>query len=159
MGKVSEEVNNISPYETVQERGKYTANGYTFEIEPVYFGEEEEYFSDNHLSAFLQNSKEDIQDKDLAQYIIALFQIKGEEEAKKDLRVLGRVKLWLVKLFKKDYRYYSENPKALGFIKWMERKVKYKGRHIRFYDLERKYKLTKIEIAKMYRYMEDLSGF
>ncbi len=159
MNKVGEEKQEFSSYETVQERGKYIVNGYTFEIEPVYFGEEEEYFTDNHLSAFLQNEKEEIKDKDLAQYIIALFQIKSEEEAKRSLRGLLRVKLWLAKLFKKDYRYYSKSPKALGFIKWMEKKVKYKGRNIRFYDLERKYKLTKVEIAKMYRYMEDLSGF
>ncbi len=159
MGDLREKKDEITEYETVQERGQFTANGYTFDIEPVYFGEEPEYFAENPLSLHLQEKGENLSDKDLATFIIALFQIKSKEEVKAELGFIGRIKLWLAKLTKKDYRFYSDSPGAVGLIKWMERKVKYKGRHIRFYDLERKYKLTKIEIAEMYRYIEDMSGF
>lgn len=150
----------VSAYEVVQEKGHYTANGFTFEVQPVYFEEEYEYFSENPLSMLLQQQKEAVDDKDLAQYIVALFQVKSKEEVLNALGTFGRIKLRLVKLFKKDYHYYSDNPSAVGFIKWIEKKVKYKGKNIKFYDLERKYGLTKLEIARMYRYMEKLSrGF
>lgn len=150
----------ISAYEIVQERGHYTANGFTFEILPVYFEEEFDYYSDNPLSMLLQKQQEDIDDKNLSQYIIALFQVKSKDDVLASLGLFGRMKLKLVKLFSKNYHYYSDNPSAVGFVKWIEKKVKYKGKKIRFYDLERKYGLTKLEIAKMYRYMEELSrGF
>lgn len=150
----------VSAFEIVQERGQYTANGFTFEIKPVYFEEEAEYFSDNPLSMLLQQRKESVEDKDLAQYIVALFQVKSKEEVLAELGLFGKMKLKLVKLFRKNYHYYSDNPGAVGLIKWIEKKVKYKGKNIKFYDLERKYGLTKLEIAKMYRYMEELSrGF
>ena len=158
MAKIdSNKVPEVSEYETVQERGVYSANGYTFSVEPVYFKEETEYFFDVPLSLHLQESKSEITDKDLVEYFIALFQANNKAKDQESLGWFARVKLWLVKHTRKGY--YSDCPGAIGMVKWIEKKVKHKGKNIRFYDLERKFKLSKLEVVRLYRYMETLSGF
>ena len=156
-------INEVGMYETIQERGSYYANGYKFEVEPIRFEEESSYFRDVPLSIYLQNpekeDREEITEQYLARLIASLFQSNSEEEVEASLGKYGRLKLWLVKLTSKRYKYYSDNPSVIGLIKWLERKVKYKHKHIRFYDLERKYKLTKREIAGLFLYMHNLSGF
>ena len=152
---------NIEPtsYEVMQERGKFEANGYIFTIEPVYFGEEEEYWQD--VQFLLHPEKDDCTDRDLAKFGIMLFQMGGSKgnNVKGQLGLFQRMILWLVKHTTKRYKYYSDNPSMVGAIKWIEKKVKYKGKHIRFYDLERKFGLSKSEIIKMFGYFEAMSGF
>ncbi len=44
-------------------------------------------------------------------------------------------------------------------IKWLEKKVSYKGRKIKFYDLERKYGLNKLEIHQLMCKFMEISNF
>lgn len=154
--------NEIVSESTMMERGKFTANGYTFTVRPVYLGEEDDYLSEIAVSPVpvSNEGKPDYDledDKKLGQWSIALFS--------KTLNKTGKIKHgrfynFLRKLFrKKDYRYYADVPAIQPLIKWIERKVTYKGRKIHFYDLERKYGLSKAEIERLFIYFHELSGF
>lgn len=151
-----EDINVVGDDEQTLERGVFVANNYIFDIQSVRFEEEREYFSDVPLSIHLLNKKEEPQ-QDLARIMATLFQIDSEEEIKASLGKFGKLKLWLVKHFRRNYKYYSDSPSATGLIKWLERKVRYKNKRIRFYDLERKFRLTKKEIADMFLYLHNLS--
>ena len=153
--------------EIMAERGEFIANGYTFTIEPIYYNEESAFqdamphYSGKQFCLFPRDKdgtiKKTTSDDELAKFGIMLFQLQDAdpEEAYKG----SRFKVWLYKHLFKDYRYYVDNPNVMGFIWWVEKKVSYKGRHIKFYQLERKFKLTKAEIIKMLGYLEAISGF
>lgn len=144
----------------MMERGKFTANGYTFTVKPVYLGEEDEYFSDMTISPVPKQEEGDDKptDKELSRWAVALFssKVNGVDGIRKK-GVLSRIFLWL--FYRNDYRYYSYRPAVMPIIKWLERKVTYKGRKIKFYQLERKYGLNKAEIEKLIIYFHELSGF
>lgn len=151
--------------DTILERGEIVLNGYKFTVKPVYFGEESEYLQDVPIPIYPQaKEKSEITDKDLSRFGIMLF-IQDMENAdgkklKKKLGLFQRIKRWWTKKFVHDYRYYSDNPSILGLVKWIERKVYYKGHPIRFYDLERKFHLSKSEIVKLFGFFQDnVSGF
>lgn len=144
----------------MMERGKFTANGYTFTVKPVYLGEEDEYFSDMTISPIPKQEEGDDEptDKDLSRWAIALFSSKVNGIEKPHRRsVLSRILGGL--LHRNDYRYYSDRPAVMPLIKWLERKVFYKGRRIKFYQLERKFGLNKSEIEQLIIYFHELSGF
>lgn len=146
---------------TMLERGIFEANGYKFTVKPVFLGEESEYIEDVG-GAFYPRKKngEELTDKDMSHYAMALFQkTSGTNDRQEWLGLFGRFKRWFAKTFTKNYEYYSDNPSVLGLVKWIERKVYYKGKRIRFYDLERKFGLNKSEIVKLFVYFQDLSGF
>lgn len=155
----------IKNEETMLERGMFTANGYTFAVRPVFLGEEDEYLNDMKISPIpaAKDDGEEWTEKELGTYTITLFSGKLNDFLKidtDDKSFLGTIKRILNKLFmKKDYRYYDNVPAIQPLVKWLERKVTYKGRKIRFYDLERKFKLNKAEIEKLIIYFHELSGF
>ena len=153
-----------SKAEIMFERGHFTANGYTFTVEPVRLGEEEQYLSDVRFFLYPHDENgravEEPTEQELTRFAIALFMKKGaKKKAPSKPGLIPRVKLWLAKHIKKDYRLYADNPEIMGALKWIERKVKYKGKNIRFYDLERKYGLSKAEIINLFGYFEKMSGF
>ena len=67
--------------------------------------------------------------------------------------------IWRLKKTKRNYLFYCDNPNAMIIAMWLERKVSYRGRPIRFYDLERKFMLNKSEIERLICYLHELSGF
>lgn len=156
-----EEIKNIVNEEIMLERGKFVANGYTFTVRPVYLGEEDEYLSEMTVSPIpIEKEGEKIDqddDKKMSQWSIALFSesLNGVKKRKK-----GRFYNFLCWLFRRrDYHYYSDVPAIQPLIKWIERKVTCNGKKIRFYDLERKYGLSKAEIERLFIYFHELSGF
>lgn len=142
----------------MMERGKFTANGHTFMVHPVYLKEESEYFSEIRFSPVPNPDEGEKTDKELGRFAIALFldHLNHPEGSTKKSRLRG----FFARLFRRrNYRYYDDVPVVQPLIKWLERKVTYKGRRIRFYDLERKYGLNKAEIEKLIIYFQQLSFF
>lgn len=155
------ENNNVLNEDTMLERGKFVANGYTFLVKPVYLGEEDEYLSEMTVSPIpiiKEGEKLDQEnDKEMAQWPIVLFS-ESLNNVKKKKR--GRFYNFLCWLFRRrDYRYYSNVPAVQPLIKWIERKVTCNGKKVYFYDLERKYGLNKAEIERLFIYFHELSGF
>lgn len=160
MSKENENNVEILNEDIMMERGKFTVNGYTFTVKPVYLGEEDEYFSDITISPVPKREEGDdaLTDKDLSRWAIALFSNKvNESENKRQGGILSRFFAWL--FHRNDYRYYSDRPAVMPLVKWLERKVTYKGRNVKFYQLERKYGLNKAEIERLIIYFHELSGF
>lgn len=156
-----EVIKNAENEDTMLERGKFLANGYTFIVRPVFLGEEDEYLAEMTVSPVpISKDGEAIDqknDKQMAQWSIALFSesLNGVKKKKR-----GRLYNFLCWLFRRrDYRYYSDAPAIQPLIKWLERKVTCNGRKIRFYDLERKYGLSKADIERLFIYFHELSGF
>lgn len=149
----------------MMERGIFTANGYTFAVKPVFLGEEDEYLFDMSISPIPipKENGEEYTEKELGQWSIALFSKSVNTSKKNDeekIGFLGFLSRLFQKLFKpKDYRYYSNYPAIQPVIKWLEKKVTYKNRKIRFYDLERKFGLNKTEIERLIIYFHEISGF
>lgn len=148
------------------ERGKFVANGHTFLVHPVYLGEENEFFSDmafseNGIFSPIPNAEEGVDkltDAELGQWAIALFseQLNGQKEEKKK-KFFSKI---LNKIFRrKDYHYYADVPVVQQLIKWIERKVTYNGKKIKFYNLERLYHLSKADVERMFIYLYQISFF
>lgn len=150
-----------SKKETMLERGIFRANGYEFVVKPIYLMEEDEFLSDVPYSLYPQSKDGSVlTDKDLGYYAIAMFRNKVLSESEKEnTRVIEKIKIWFSKHFSHTYRYYADNPSVLGLVKWVEKKVFYKGKPIKFYELERKFMLNKSEIVKLFGYLQDLSNF
>lgn len=152
---------NVINEDTMMERGFFTANGYTFQVKPIYLGEEDDYLAEVTISpipiAVDESVEVDMDDnKTLSYWIITLFShsINGKSKAH------GHVYEFFNRLFRRrDYRYYSNLPQIQPLIKWIERKVTYKGKKVYFYDLERKYGLSKADIERLFIYFHELSGF
>lgn len=146
---------------TMLERGIFEANGYKFTVKPVFLGEESEYLDDVAYALYPRAKEgEEITDKDLSHYAMMLFrEVNSKNNKHERVGLLERFKRWFAKTFIKNYEYYSDNPSVLGLVKWIERKVYYKNKRIKFYELERKFGLTKAEIVKLFGYFQDLSGF
>lgn len=147
--------------ETMLERGTFEANGYKFTVKPIFLGEEAEYLDDVAYALYPRAKEgEEITDKDLSHYAMMLFrEVNSKNNKHERVGLLERFKRWFAKTFIKNYEYYSDNPSVLGLVKWIERKVYYKNKRIKFYELERKFGLTKAEIVKLFGYFQDLSGF
>lgn len=145
----------------MMERGKFVVNGYTFTISPIYLMEEDEYFSDLRLSPVptATESGEELSDKELGQWAMALFSTKVNNEGQpyKKMSAWRRFFIWL--FHRNDYHYYADAKGITPYIKWIEKKVKYKGKKVKFFELERKFSLSKAEIEKMFIYLHKLSGF
>lgn len=144
--------------ETMKERYSYSANGYSFTVTPVFLGEENEYFSD--VSYALYPAKKDgqeVTDKDLSHFAMALFRDDGTKL--ENVGFAERLKIFIAKKFTHTYKYYSDIPSAAKIAKWVEKKVSYKGKPVKFYDLERKFQLSKSEIVNLLKTLQDASGF
>lgn len=153
---------NIVNEEAVMERGKFIANGYKFIVKPVYLGEEDEYLSQLTVSPVPVKMDGDTEidknnDKKMGDWIIALF---SKQINKKTENEHGNIYNFFMRLLhKRDYRYYSNVPAIQPLIMWLERKVTYKGKKVYFYDLERKFGLSKADIERLIIYFHELSGF
>lgn len=143
------------------ERGKFTANGYTFTVRPVYLGEEDEYLSQVTVSPVPVSQDGEVidknDDKKMGQWAIVLFSESLNKVKKKKKGKLYQFFTWLFK--RRDYRYYSDVPSIQPIIKWIEKKVTYNGKKVYFYDLERKYGLSKADIERLFIYFHEISGF
>lgn len=156
-----EVIKNEDNEQLMLERGKFVANGYTFTVRPVYLGEEDEYLAEMTVSPIPVTNEGELlnqeNDKQMSQWLIALFSesLNGIKKKKR-----GRFYNFLCWLFRRrDYRYYSNVPAIQPLLKWIEKKVTCNGKKIRFYDLERKYGLSKAEIERLFIYFHELSGF
>ncbi len=145
----------------ILERGKFTANGTTFTVKPIFLGEEDCYLGDLSFSPIpLIKDDETLTDKErdkkIGSFIITLFSGKLTEMLKQKPKNLT---LWekLLKRFSKKHYYIGNG--AYPLVKWVQKKIFYKGRPVTFYDLERKYNVSKVDIEKMIIYMHELSGF
>lgn len=153
---------NVVNEEAMLERGKFIANGYTFIVKPVFLGEEDDYLSQLTVSPVpvkLDGETEIDKDNDkkMGDWIIALFSKQINDKTPKEH---GKIYNFFMRLFhRRDYRYYSHVPTIQPLIMWLERKVTYKGRKVYFYDLERKYGLSKADIERLIIYFHELSGF
>lgn len=160
MGTENESKVNILNEDIMMERGKFTANGHTFIVRPVYLGEEDTYFSEINIAPVpsIQDGADSPSDKELGRFAIVLFSktINGENAGKQQ-GLFRRIINWL--FHRNDYHYYSSYTSMQPIIKWLERKVTYNRRKIRFYDLERKYGLNKAEIERLIMYFHEISGF
>lgn len=149
-------------FDTMMERGEIVLNGHKFVVKPIYLGEEHDYLEDVSYSLYprIKEDQEPTQ-KELSRFAIFLFsQFEGDDEKSPVHKGLfGKIKMWFIKRFIHDYRYYSDNPSVVNLVKWIEKKVYYKKKPIKFYDLERKFGLNKAEIIELFRYFQDLSGF
>lgn len=144
------------------QRGIFKANGYEFTVYPIVLDEVSEYIHDGVIvPKKVNNEGKELTDKELGQFLITCFSSPSKKEDslcdKKETSIFKSVK----SLFKREKNIidYSQYPYASGFVKWVEKKVFYKGKSIMFQDLERKYFLTKPEIAKLIIYLNESSGF
>ena len=160
------------------ERGNLTANGYTFVVTPICLGEEDSYFGDMPFSPVpLFNDKKSDKplsnnevNKIIRSHIITLFSPKYLQV----LKTIEREKLTLAQKKAVDFKqltffqrflkryvksFYYLDSVAYPLTKWLQKKVYYNNKKVTFYDLERKYNLSKEEIGKMVIYMHDLSDF
>lgn len=152
----------IKNEDTMLERGKFVANGYTFNVKPVYLGEEDDFLSQVTISPVPVAPENDADDdtkndKQLGRYAIALFSETLNNVKKKTHGRIYNFFCWLFR--RRDYRYYKDMPLIQPLIKWIEIKVTYNGKKVYFYDLERKYGLSKAEIERLFIYFYELSGF
>lgn len=154
--------NKLTNEDFMRERGYFTANGYTFKVQPVFLGEEEEYLEEVSFSPVPSPAEGDAiidkdNDKKMGHCVIALFStaFNGVPHKRK-----SKIQEFFSFIFRRrDYRYYKDYPIIQPLIKWIEQKVTYKGKKIRFYDLERKYELSKADIERLFIYFHELSGF
>ncbi len=162
--ELEEEEESTVKLSTMTQRGIYTAYKYTFNVEPIYLQEVDEYLHDNvYVPRKTDINGNVITDKELSTFMSQCFlkdtakatETEEEVEEKKESAV-DKVKSLFRKKSKVDY---SEFPMAKGIVKWVERKVSYNGKKICFEDLEQKYKLSKVEIAKLIMYLSEFSGF
>lgn len=144
------------------QRGFFKANGYEFTVYPIMLDEVSEYIHDGVIvPKKINNEGKELTDKELGQFLITCFSSPSKKEDslcdKKETSIFKSAK----SLFKREKNIidYSQYQYASGFVKWIEKKVFYKGKPIMFQDLERKYFLTKPEIAKLIIYLNESSGF
>ncbi len=146
----------------MEERGYITLNGHTFKVIPVFLGEEEEYLTDLQITPVPPKSDDadengEYDDKQLSRFIMSLFSKSrtvglGNRPPKTKLFEMVMKKLG----FKK---YYYADSTAYTNIKWLQKKVQYNNKCVRFYDLERKFRLNKVEIERLFIEIHTLSGF
>lgn len=147
----------------ILERTLLEINGHTFKIKPITLGEEVDFQTDFKYSIMPETNGKEIEDDDIMQLMMGLFADK-----KRILEEMGsihiRKKTW-TQIFKelyyrnrKDKKYY-QNVAGYGMVKWLEKKVSCNGRKIKFYDLERKYGLTKLEIHQLMSKFMEISNF
>lgn len=158
------------------ERGKFCANGHVFEVKPIYLGEEDAYLESLTMSPVPKpitdaNGKETtLSEKEIGQFLqfffsnrrLAEFEVASKHKIERlfpNGKPITEAAVWRLKKTKRNYLYYCDNPNAMIMAMWIERKVTYRGRPIRFYDLERKFMLNKSEIERMICYLHELSGF
>lgn len=158
------------------ERGKFCANGHVFEVKPIYLGEEDAYLESLTMSPVPKpimdaNGKEtSLSEKEIGQFLQFFFSNRRlaefEHQSKRKIdrlfpngKPITEASVWRLKKTKRNYLYYCDNPNAMIMAMWIERKVSYHGRKIRFYDLERKFMLNKSEIERLICYLHELSGF
>lgn len=144
------------------QRGFFKANGYEFTVYPIMLDEVSEYIHDGVIvPKKINNEGKELTDKELGQFLITCFSSPSKKEntvtEKKETNIFKIIK----SLFRKQKKVvdYSQYQYASGFVKWIEKKVFYKGKHVMFQDLERVYFLTKPEIAKLIIYLNESSGF
>ncbi len=137
------------------ERGKIKLNSHEFIIKPVFLGEETQYLADVKISPIpIKANNEEITtetkftEKELNSHIMALFTKK--QTSKKTIKNLFK------KLNKASF--YSDTH-AEGLVKWLEKKVYYNNKRVKFCDLERKFELSKVEIEQIIIELHRLSGF
>ena len=146
----------------MMERGKFEANGYAFTVYPVRLKEENDFFSDLGLSPIPKQIVDGgtITDEELALYVITLFSESANYAEGETPKKISKFRQFIIKHFyHNDYHYYEDRPKIMPFIRWLEGRVEYKGKPIKFYNLERKYGLSKAEIGRLFIYFYQLVGF
>lgn len=156
----TKESENAFKKETFDQRGIFEANGYKFTVYPILCKEVSEYINDKVMipKQFDENGNK-ISDKDLGKFLISCFStVSDDKNNQGSINNVNRKSVFKTRNNKNDVD-YSKYKYAYGFVKWIEKKVYYNGKPVKFEDLEMKYSLTKSEIAKLIIYLSDFSGF
>lgn len=147
----------------MMERGKFEANGYTFTVYPVRLKEEEAFYADTSMLSPIPKkiaNGDTITDEELAMYVIALFSKTANYGTDDQPKEIGKFRKFIIRFFyHNDYHYYEDRPRIMPFVKWVEQKVKFNGKKVKFFDLERKFSLSKAEIGRLFIYFYQLTGF
>lgn len=142
---------------------EYKVNGLKFKIKPIYLYELMDFENDKLPNC--SGYKEEPSDGELFLWWLSIFYKKEEveetEEKEESKNAFKRIKAFLEKkkeqkTHSKEYSSYLKGGKIAA---WLEKKVSINGKNIIFHDLENKYRLSKAEIARMYFYFLEISGF
>lgn len=141
---------------------EFEAHNHKFKIFPVTLDEVGEFLNDKVLIPRKTDSEgNEVSDYELGACLIRVFFASDIHQTPfkviENKRLIDKIK----SLFKKpipeiDYTQYTL---AYPIVKWLERKVYYCNKPIKFKDLEKKFALTKAEIARMLIALNDFSGF
>lgn len=170
--KIAEELEKQK--DMMMDRTYVNINGFEFMVKPVFLGEEREFLK-YYTTPFMAIANEDgeITTKAKLDLMLKMFNTQNKSETEIDIRVEATKKIQEVKdmslfgvlkkyIYKKfgvvEIDYYDGTP-AYGLIVWLEKKVYYEGKKIRFSDLERKYDLTKLEIYELITHFLEISNF
>ncbi|MCI8628590.1 MAG: hypothetical protein HFE57_03610 [Firmicutes bacterium] len=144
---------------------EYKINGLKFKIKPIYLYELIEF--ENDKLPVCSGCKDDPSDAELLIWWHSIFYKKAEiktentQEENKSQNFFIKIKSYIEnrkesKTHSKEYASFVIGGKIVA---WLEKKVSINGKNIVFHDLENKYRLSKAEIAKMYFYFLEISGF
>lgn len=144
---------------------EYKVNGLIFKIKPIYLYELIDFENDN--LPLCSGHKEVPSDGELLLWWHTIFYKKPEIETEiivkenKKQNLLEKIKAYIEN--RKESRTHSKKYASFfiggKIVAWLEKKVTINGKNIVFHDLENKYRLSKAEIAKLYFYFLEISGF
>lgn len=144
----------------MDEKGRIMLNGFEFIITPIFIGEEEKFRNDVTFSALprKENKDEDFTDKELSDHMITIFANQAFEKKENKCKIITNKKaIKIIKKFSKKHYYADKYAKPLVY--WLQQKIRYKDKLVKFYDLERKFKLSKSDIGKIIVTLYKISGF
>lgn len=158
--ELEDDEEEIFSKDEMSERGFFEANGYIFMVKPITFFETLEITSKGiYVPSRYDRFGDEVTDKELGRALSTIFK-KQEVTEQEKLPFYKRIAKWFKDKFRpKDYVDYSLYPSAKDTIELIESKVSYKGKKVKFYELETKFNLSKGEIANLLIYLLEFSGF
>ena len=148
--------------ELMNERYEFIANDYKFIIRPIFLGEEDLFMEEFKFYGMLAEKKTDDNQKKILMLQLFSKSIKKAIYNDNEVDLDPYVKLKIFKRFFGNKKIYSNIYKDMiiePLIKWIEKKITIKGKKIKFYELERKYGLNKLEIYDLLYMFIDISNF
>ena len=147
----------LSTYRVEDKRGVFKANDLSFRVLPVDGTETIPFYALINVAQKMANAEGRVNTSLL---LVGLFTDVDEKGAKKR-PIQKRLKIKFCEMFYKDYRRYERYAYGKQLAKWIEKLVLLDktNKPVRYYDLEKKYLLSKEDIAKLLIYICELSGF
>jgi hypothetical protein len=148
----------LSTYRVESKRGEFVANGIKFKVRPVDGVETVRFLkvlSEARIFA-------EVIGKGRFQTALSfsrLFTDLDENNKPRKRGFIEELKLKYYEKIHKNYKRYKRFPLGCEVAEWVEKLVEVDNKRVRFYDLEKKYLLSKEEIEKLIIYICELSGF